>query len=211
MLTKDDLLKMDTIPHINDVSLKLYKEFCLDILFNRRFHYYFTDGSNIIVEFREWGIYHMLGIQHIDYKISKNNFFDMIDSGLSFDYFRSTKSIKNRFRDQKERITMFPCVYSALRYGRVFYVPDKLVQNTVNVSVDYLLFREISGKGLNIGIRYECGRFIPLTILVSRAININKYINYANEKVVQRLKILSISNDEMIEDIIYTDNFILHH
>lgn len=38
---------------------QLYKEFCVDILFKRRFHYYFTDGTDMIVEFWEWGVYHM--------------------------------------------------------------------------------------------------------------------------------------------------------
>ncbi len=32
MLTKDDLLTLDVLPHINNVLLKLYKEFCVDIL-----------------------------------------------------------------------------------------------------------------------------------------------------------------------------------
>lgn len=75
MLTKEDLLLQDSLPHINDVSLELYKEFSEDILLKTRFHYYFTDGTDIIIEFKEWGIYHMLSIQHIDYTIPKNDFF----------------------------------------------------------------------------------------------------------------------------------------
>lgn len=38
MITKEQLLTLDTLPHIKDISLKLYKEFCVDILFKRRFH-----------------------------------------------------------------------------------------------------------------------------------------------------------------------------
>ncbi len=34
MLTKDDLLTQKNIPHIKDVSLKLYKDFGTEILFS---------------------------------------------------------------------------------------------------------------------------------------------------------------------------------
>lgn len=98
MLTKDDLLVQNTLPHINDVSLKLYKDFSTDILFKRRFHYYFTDGTDIIVEFKEWGIYHMLSIQHIDYNIPRNDFFNRIDSGLSFRDFTVNNGIKKKIQ-----------------------------------------------------------------------------------------------------------------
>ena len=36
------------------------------------------------VEFEEWGIYHMLAIQHIDNRIKNNKFFQRIYSTLRF-------------------------------------------------------------------------------------------------------------------------------
>lgn len=101
MITKEQLLTLDTFPHIKDISLKLYKDFCVDILFKRRFHYYFTDGTDMIVEFREWGVYHMLSIQHIDYTIPKDDFFHRIDSGLELSDFTINNSIKQRYRKEK--------------------------------------------------------------------------------------------------------------
>lgn len=184
--------------------MKLYKEFCTDILFKRQFHYYFTDGTDIIVEFREcreWGVYHMLSIQHIDYTIP--------DSGLELSDFTINRSIRQRFKGEKERITMFACIYGALRYGRVFYIPDKNVPNTKNVKVDYLVQRIVNGKGLNLGVRYEKGRFISLTILVSKKSNPDKYISTV-QKVVSRLVITNVDNGQIIEDIVYSEDFIIH-
>lgn len=209
MITKEDLLTLSTLPHINDISLKLYKDFCTDILFTRRFHYCFTDGTDIIVEFKEWGVYHMLSIQHIDFTIPKSSFFARIDAGLDFRNFTVDRSIRQRFKGEKERITMFACVYGALRYGRVFYIPDRNVPNTKNVKADYIIQRMINGKGLNLGIRFESGCFVPLTILVSKASNPDKYIS-TNKKIVSRLLITDISNGQVVEDIVYSDTFILH-
>ncbi len=204
MLTKDDLLIQKDLPHINDISLKLYKDFCIDVLFKQRFHYYFKDGTDIIVEFREWGIYHMLSIQHIDYTIPKNDFFNRIEIGLSFTDFQSSKSINQRFKNEKQRITMFSCIYDALKYGETFYIPGKSVPNTKNVSCDYIIYREINNKGLNLGIRYEDGCFIPLTILISKSSNLTKYIDAATPKQIDKLKIIDISTNQIIEEIIKT-------
>lgn len=201
MLTKDDLLTQKNIPHINDISLALYKEFCIDILFKQRFHYYFTDGTDIIVEFRQWGIYHMLSIQHIDYNIPKNDFFNRIDSGLSFSDFQINNSINQRFKKEKQRITMFSCIYDALKSGKVFYIPDKSVPNTNNVKCDYIVHRKIDSKGMNIGVRYEDGCFIPLTILISKSSNLVKYVDKTITKTVDKLKIIDISTNEIIEEI----------
>lgn len=211
MLTKDDLFLQNTLPHINTVSLKLYKDFSVDVLLKRKFHFYFIDGSEIIIVFKEWGIYHMLSIHHIDYTISKNKFFERIDAGLSFDDFTTNRKIKNRFREQKERITMFSCIYNILRYGRVFYVPNRNVPNTKNVSLDYLIYKEVSGKGFNLGIRFECGYFVPLTILVSKSINLNKYINNTEKKIVSKLVISELESNKVIENITYSDEFIMHN
>lgn len=209
MLTKNDLINLDSLPHINNISLKLYKDFCIDILFKQRFHFYFFDGTDIIIEFREWGIYHMLSIHHIDYTIPKSDFFNRIDNGLDFNDFTLNKSIRNRFRNEKERITTFSCVYSTLRYGRVFYFPNRAIPNTQSVKVDYLIHRIVDGKGINLGIRSVDNIFVPLTILVSKASNYSKYIDANNQKVVSRLCISNVETNEIIENIIYSDNFII--
>lgn len=210
MLTKDDLIIQNYLPHINDVSLELYKDFSVSILLKQRFHYYFTDGTDIVVEFKEHGIYHMLSIQHIDYTIPKNDFFNRIDSGLSFCDFTVNNGIRKRFKCEKERITMFSCVYYVLQNGRVFYIPNRSVPNTISVRADYLIYSEISGKGLNLGLKFDNGYFMPFTILVSKSSNLTKYTDGTNMKIVSKLIISDINTNTELENIVYSDDFILH-
>lgn len=210
MLTKDDLFTQNCLPHISDISLQLYKDFSVSILLQRCFHYYFTDGTDIIVKFKEHGIYHMLSIQHIDYTIPKNDFFNQIDAGLSFSNFTNTKGIKKRFNNEKERITMFSCIYDTLYHGKVFYVPNRSVPNTISVKSDYLIYNEVSGKGLNVGVKYENGFFMPFTILVSKSANLTKYTNGTDAKIVRKLIITDINTSIELDNIVYSNNFIIH-
>lgn len=191
----------DIAPNIKNISLLLYKEYCENILFKRRFHYYFLDGSDINVEFREWGVYHMLSIQHINNKIPNINFFDKINEGLSFSDFNKNNALKNRFQNQKERIAMFSCIYNTLRNGNVFYIANKKVPNTKNVSVDYLMYRVVGTKGMNVGFRYDNGCFVPITILISKQIDIEKYIKGTEIRIVKELIISNIDTGKILEKV----------
>lgn len=203
MLTKEDLLCLDTPPLIKDVSLELYKEFSVDYLLPRKFIYHFSDGSKIDVEFTEWGIYHMLSIQHINYRIKNENFFQQIDSGLAFDSFKQDAAVKARFKDEKKRITMFACTYNTLRKGQAFYIPSGKVKNTNNVKVDYILYRTLdNNNGMNVGIRQESGKYVPLTILISKQSSLMNYVDVENFKLVEKLEITDMTG-KVIETISY--------
>ena len=104
MLTKEDLLNLDSTPLLRDVSLELYKDFSCTYLLPRKFLYHFSDGTSINVEFEEWGIYHMLAVHYIDYSIKNDEFFQRIDKGLSFADFKVNDAIKDRFKKRKKRI-----------------------------------------------------------------------------------------------------------
>lgn len=138
MLTKEDLLTCSEVPNIRDVSLELYRDFSRTYLIPRKFHYEFLDGSEMDLEFTEWGIYHMLSIQHINRRISKLRFFENIDAGLSFSTFRDDPILKRRFKNEKKRITMFACVYNTLLTGTMFYLPTGKVRETADVEMDYI-------------------------------------------------------------------------
>lgn len=207
MLTKEDLLELDKIPLLKNVSLELYRDFSLTYLIPRKFLYHFSDGTTMNVEFEEWGIYHMLSIQHIDNHIKNNNFFERISQGLSFDDFKIDEAIKDRFKQQKKRITMFACTYNTLRKGQVFYIPSGKVKNTNNVEVDYILYRPLqnnggNNNGMNIGIRLEGGKYVPLTILISKQSALMDYVDVEDFKLVERLEIFDNSGN-IIETISY--------
>lgn len=209
MLNVNDLLCYDEYPQSSDISLELYRDFSQTVLMNRKFFYTFEDGTNISIIFTEYGIYHMLGIQHIDNTIRNNDFFNQIDNGLSLASFSANRAIKMRYKGCKSRIRMFACIYQTLRSGRFFYCPNGKVVNTASVMMDYIIYREISQKGLNIGIRnISDDNFVPLTILVSKAVNPTMYIDNCRAKIVKSLEISDINTGAVIENILYTDELV---
>lgn len=207
MLTKEDLLELDSTPLLKNVSLELYRDFSLTYLMPRKFLYHFSDGTTMNVGFEEWGIYHMLAIQHIDNRIKNNKFFQRISEGLSFTDFKINNAINDRFKKQKKRIAMFACTYNTLRKGQVFYIPSGKVKNTNNVEVDYILYRPLqnnggNNNGMNVGIRLEDGKYVPLTILISKQSALMDYVDIKNFKLVEKLEIFDDSGN-IIETISY--------
>ena len=207
MLTKEDLLELDGTPLLKNVSLELYRDFSLTYLMPRKFLYHFSDGTTMNVEFEEWGIYHMLAIQHIDNRIKNNKFFQRISEGLSFTDFKINNAINDRFKKQKKRIAMFACTYNTLRKGQAFYIPSGKVKNTNNVEVDYILYRPLqnnggNNNGMNVGIRLEDGKYVPLTILISKQSALMDYVDIENFKLVEKLEIFDDSGN-IIETISY--------
>lgn len=212
MLTSNDLLTCDCYPQLSDVSLELYRDFSENVLMNRCFRYTLFDDSEIYVEFREFGIYHMLGIQHINGRINKESFFSEINGGLSFSSFEATPSIRSRFKNNKPRIRMFANTYNALRVGEFFYCPSGAVPNRDNVKMDYIIYRNISGKGLNIGLRKleetTKDTYTPLTILVSKQSDPEIYIDRSNIKIIKKLVIEDLQSGAILETVVHSDSFL---
>lgn len=132
----------------------------------------------------------MLSIQHINNRIRNSEFFQKIDEGLAFDDFKVGEAVKVRFKAQKKRISMFACIYNTLRKGQAFYIPSGKVKNTNNVKVDYILYRTLdNNNGMNLGVRQELGKYVPLTILISKQSSLMNYVDVGNFKLVEKLEI----------------------
>ena len=189
MLTPNDLVNLNSMPSWNDISLKLYKEFSEELLLNTLFRYYLKDGQILEVHFTEEGIYHMLGIQHINGKIPAKEFFKKIDEGLEFDSFVQTKGMKKRFNDFKHRIRSFGCIYDIMRNNKLFYVKNHIINGTA-INVEYVKHGIINEKGVNIGIRQIDGLYTAFTVLIDRAVNATATIDGLQAKEVSRLEII---------------------
>lgn len=200
MLTPNDLVNLNSMPSWNDISLKLYKEFSEELLLNTLFRYYLKDGQILEVHFTEEGIYHMLGIQHINGKIPAKEFFKKIDEGLEFDSFVQTKGMKKRFNDFKHRIRSFGCIYDIMRNNKLFYVKNHIINGTA-INVEYVKHGIISEKGVNIGIRRIDGLYTAFTVLIDRAVNATATIDGLQAKEVSRLEI--IRDHQIVETIVY--------
>ena len=209
MFNVDELLTCSAMPAISDVSLSLYKSFYENKLMPLVFSYDFFDGSSIQLEFPKARFRHLLGIQHIDHGITDDNIFQKLDDGLSFADWESDKRKHRKYNDMKDRIALFSCSYSTLKYGRIFYCPGRVVSNSPNVKLDYIILRQINNRGLNFGIRNEGGCHIPITIMPSRSSNIKKYVNEDKLKVVSGLTIKNKYSQEVIEKLTYADSFIM--
>ena len=210
MLTEKDLLICDTLPNIKEISLELYKNFAEKYLMGKTFHYTFIDNTELNVKFTESGIYHMLGIQHIDRKIKCDYFFDKITEGLSFADFEKNDAVNTRFKKGKKRITMFACVYNCLKTGTMFYIPSGKVRSTANVKMDYIVHEKlkninptgINQNGINIGLRKIDNDYIPLTVLISKESDLEKYIKSDELKLVNKLEIIDEA-DNVIDFVSY--------
>lgn len=198
MLQSEDLLDLSTMPAWSDISLGLYKEFSQEYLIQTTFRYYLHNGEVFDVHFSEWSIYHILGIHHIDGKISKTEFFHEIDNGLDFDYFNSNRKLKKRFNDFKHRMRMFGCIYGIMRNEKLFYVPNQQLERKT-VIADYIKYALIDEKGVNVGIRLLDGKYMAYTLLVDRSIHPTATIDKLVSIKISKLEI--IRNGVVVETI----------
>lgn len=198
MLEAKDLLNLSKMPEWSEISLSLYKNFSEKYLVPTVFRYYLENGNILDVRFTEWGIYHMLAIQHIDGKISNENFFEQIDNGLEFDYFMNNSKIRKRFYDFKHRIRLFVCTYQIMKNQNLFYVKDGKLTGR-SIQIDYIKYSMINEKGANIGIRHINGEYVAFSILVDRSINPTQTISGLIQINILKLEI--IRNGVIIETI----------
>ena len=76
--------------------------------------------------------------------------------------------------------------------------------------MDYIIYRRISDKGNNIGIKLlKEGYYSPLTLLVARAINPTEYIDVNKLLKVSSLVKSEENSGQIIETMYYTDEFIM--
>lgn len=193
---------------INNISLKLYKEFFIDVLCNRIFKYTTVDGSEITLLFNESEFMHLLGAQHIlgkSYKATKFN--EEIDNGnISFQTLEQRNSIQ--FTDDLDRFLGFSNIYYVLTNCEAIYFDKNTYQNNTIPKRDskfnfkYILFQNIYGKKLHIGIdTYNKGKsYYGKSLLVVSDIN-DKYIKNQEPLYITNIKIIDKKNKTIISDI----------
>lgn len=122
--------------------------------------------------------------------------------------------MRSRFKDNKPRIRMFANTYNALRVGEVFCCPSGTVHNRDNVKMDYIIYRNISGKGLNIGLRRleksEKEIYTPLTLLVSKQIDPEIHIDRSNIRPIKKLVIEDIRSGAILETVVHSSSFMTY-
>lgn len=197
ILSMSDLLAQKTKPCINSISLAVYREFYENVLLKIRFSYTLLDCNVPDVLFEPLGLFHLLGIPHIDPNRQAKNFGSDIDNGLNFSAFNnnSDPAIRERFNRMKNRIKMFSCIYHAMKTGRLFEVPSGKVHGTQSVFADYIIHKEISSEGMSIPLRDTGGVLTPVSILADKKKYSPKHIDLTKEKNINRLDIIDMRSN----------------
>lgn len=193
-LSMSDLLTQNTKPCINNISLAVYKEFYEKVLLKLRFSYILPDYGVLDVSFEPLGLFHLLGMPHIDPNMLAKNFSRDIDNGLNLSAFKNNTdhAIRKRFKRMKNRIKMFSCIYYAMKTGRLFEASSGKVHGTQNVMADYVIYKDINGEGMTIPLRDTGGKLTPVSILADKRKYSQKHIDLTKEKNINRLNIIDI-------------------
>ena len=152
MLTVSDLLGINHISSMQDISLKLYKEFFDDILCKRIFLYELEDGKKIKLVFQQNNLLHILGAQHIlgnKYKASKFNT-EIINGNMTFEELEKKNGIV--FNDYTSRFLNFSNLYHVItNCDMVYFDKDTYNKNRKSneeslMDFSYILYEDINNK-----------------------------------------------------------------
>lgn len=179
ILTVNDLLGVNHISSMNDISLNLYKEFFDNILCKRIFLYELEDGKQIKLLFQPNNLLHILGAQHIlgdKYKAAKFN--EQIISGdMTFEVLEKKNSIV--FNDFTSRFLNFSNIYHVITncdmiyFDKDTYNKNKKSKKESLMDFSYILYEDINNKKVHAGLdTYNKGfSFYCKSLLVKSIVN----------------------------------------
>ncbi len=198
MLTQNDLLSINSISNIKDVSLGLYKNFFDDILCKRLFIYSLEDGGEVKLAFQEPHLLHILGIQHIlgrNYKATKFN--DEIKSGImTFEELEKRNNIV--FNDFTDRFLNFSNLYHVITNCSIIYFDKKTYEKNKSsnqssfMDFSYILYKDLENKKIHAGLdTFNKGRsFYCKSLMITSA---------QNNKIIYEQKPIAITNIRVID------------
>lgn len=152
MITSNDLLEVNSISNIGDISLKLYKNFFESFLCKRVFLYSLGDGTQVKLLFDETNLLHILGAQHIlgkRYKATKFNS-QIVDGTMTFQELERRNSIV--FNDYTDRFLNFSNLYHVLTNCTMIYFDKDTYNKNRNSSEEslmdfsYILYEDLNNK-----------------------------------------------------------------
>lgn len=198
MLTQDDLLGINNISNISDISLGLYKKFFDDILCKRLFIYSLEDDSEVKLAFQETHLLHILGVQHIlgkNYKATKFN--NGINSGtMTFEELEKRNNIV--FNDFTDRFLNFSNLYhvitncSMIYFNKETYEKNKSSKELSLMDFSYILYKDLENRKIHVGLDTFNKRhsFYCKSLLVTSA---------QNDKIIYKQKPVVINNIRVID------------
>lgn len=216
ILTAEDLLSIGKKPLESEISLKTLAEFYDTYLtkkyFNYTLEYLLGDGSIVSREvkllFQAGNLTHLLGFQHIFDGLADGSQYQgddgykkILEESVTMQTFKSSKSINDKYKEQRERILYFPFVHQLLSNPMtVCFSQDNVkFNNKVKVESEFIFYNQYVNRYIHLGVDYNTNQptyFFPRTFFVRR-----------DRKYIENQVIATITNsniEELKESVIYS-------
>ncbi|MBD8045811.1 pentapeptide repeat-containing protein [Clostridium faecium] len=206
MIDKENFFNKNNILNLEDVSLKLYKDFFEEVLCQRIFIYTTSNTEKINLYFAPNNFMHILGCQHIlgnNYKAS--NFNKNIDNGtMSFEVLKSIDN--NKFNDFTNRFINFSNVYHVLTNCDVIYFDKKIYNPKSKVDYKYMLFKDVYSKKIHLGLdTYNKGRSFFCKSLLTTSLGNDKLIKNQLPVPIEKIEVFDKESKTIIEQKVLKD------
>jgi hypothetical protein len=194
MLTTDELLNLNRIPKISEISLKLLQEF-YDIYICPNIYVFELEDNNIIkLEFLDINLCHLMGFQHIvPYKLNKfysgeNGYMGIFNEEITIKKLRSIN--EQKFARDKDKILCFSYLYQLLRKCKIIKFDRS--KNHSKISCEFILHDSQYERRIHLGIEKDekRGVYYPRTFFIERENGERFIINQESLKIIDR-KIIS--------------------
>lgn len=202
MLEVEDLINIQYIPKISEISLPLLVDFYEQYLCKRFFIFELEDGRKVKLFFKDASeILHISGVDHIyeNMHMDGTRFVEGIQNNtIDFDMLENIN--RAAYTDYINRIRSVACIDTIIKNCEYLWFADGKIPGS-RIKVKYLLLKGLDGKNIHLGIdTYKEGRpYYSKTLLVTEGNSSSKYI----DKVDSRLRVCTIdivdknSNDIM--------------
>lgn len=205
MHTVTDLVNGKEISSLNDVSIKLYKDYFFEILITRIFKYTGIDEKGnkveISVAFQPGDLMHILGAHHLlvkDYKGTKFN--KRVDKGkMSFEIL---ERINNKeFNKYTPRFICFGYIYQILTNCKAIIFNKEVYQaeHDSDLNFKFVLFEDIYGKKVHLGIdTYKEITYFVKSLLVTSKAN-QKFIKNQEKVIIKQIEIINKRSKQTLQ------------
>lgn len=203
MLAVNDLINIQHMPEMTDISLKLIVDFYEQYLCKHIFIFELENKQKVKLFFKDTSeIFHLSGINHIygNNPMDGTRFVEGVKSG-AIDFITLERINKPAYTDYINRIRGMACIDTILKKCEYLWFSGNLIPDS-SIKIKYLLLKGLDNKNLHLGIdTYKEGRpFIPKTFLVTEGNIASKYIDKADERIrVAAIEIIEKDSNNLIE------------
>jgi len=173
MYTKDELVTLEKIPKLDELSLKIICDFYSNHICNYSYEYELSGNKNIKIRFFKENLCHLLGIHKVVPQQTKgfyigNKGYEKIESdSLTIDDL--IKMNEKEFNKIKLRITAFHYIYKLLRQADMVKFYPERTRKYSRLRSEFIIYDEKNNFKIHLGILKEQNEkdiYVPETYIV---------------------------------------------